>query len=107
MGHLIADSDFNPWLWPFLQPPIPDGITIVDIVRAPGTIFFISWLLMEAAILGLSCFLFTKYAQRKSVQAVVLAIIAGLSVYRITRQRSDMLDLDRETMWVINIRFSG
>ncbi len=90
-AHLIADADFNPWFWPFYDHQFPSGITIVDLVRAPGKILFPSWILLELIILGLALFLYTKYAEKKSVQIAVITTIVGLSIYRITRIRPEEL----------------
>jgi len=87
IGHLLGDADFNPWFWPLHQYTYPPGITILDLWRAPGTIFFPTWFLVETVILGLAVFLYTRYARKQSVQAAILATIFILSVYRITRKR--------------------
>ncbi len=87
LTHLIADADFNPWFWPFYDHTFPAGITIVDLVRAPGNVLFPSWIIMETIILGLVLFLYTRYAEKKPVQAAVLITIAALAVYRITRKK--------------------
>ncbi|RJP21217.1 MAG: metal-dependent hydrolase [Candidatus Omnitrophota bacterium] len=89
LAHLIADADFNPWFWPFYDHQFPAGITIVDLVRAPGKILFPSWILLETSILGLVLFLYSKYAEKKTTQAAILIAIAGLSIYRITRVRPE------------------
>ncbi len=87
LSHLLGDADFNPWFWPFVQYQYPPGIDVLDILSTPGTIFFPGWILLETVILGLVIFLYTRYAEKRSVQAAVLITIAALSVYRITRQR--------------------
>jgi len=91
LSHLIADADFNPWFWPFVRYDFGDGIDVLDIIRKPATIFFPSWILMETTILGLAAFLFTRYTEKRSVQSAVWVAIAAISIYRMTRTRSEML----------------
>jgi hypothetical protein len=86
-SHLIADADFNPWFWPFIRYEWPSGIDVMDMFRAPSTIFFPSWIFVEALILGLAAFLYTPYSKKKSVQIGVIVGIVLLSLYRITRER--------------------
>lgn len=86
-SHLIADMDFNPWFWPFIDYKFPPGIDVLDLYRNPSIILFPKWILMESVILALAIFLYTRFAQKRSVQASVLVAIAAISIYRITRQR--------------------
>ncbi|MGI6455044.1 MAG: metal-dependent hydrolase [bacterium] len=86
-SHLLGDADFNPWFLPFVSYDFPAGIDTTDILSDPGSIFFPSWILMETVLLGLVLFLYTRYAKKTSVQIAVLAAIAGIAVFRITRQR--------------------
>ncbi|MFB3786486.1 MAG: metal-dependent hydrolase [bacterium] len=87
LSHLLGDSDFNPWFWPFVHYRYPPGIDILEILSAPGTIFFPGWILLETIILGLVIFLYTRYAEKRSVQAAALIMIAALTIYRLTCQR--------------------
>ena len=90
-SHLVADADFNPWFWPFIDYKFPPGIDVLDLLRIPGTILFPGWILLETLILGLVLFLYTRYSEKRSIQATVLITIAVLSVYRINRQRPDTI----------------
>jgi len=85
LSHLLGDADFNPWFWPFVSYRFPQGIDVLDIFSAPGTIFFPGWIFLETVILGLVIFLYSRYAEKCSVQAAVLTAIAALTVYRVTR----------------------
>lgn len=89
LSHLIADMDFNPWFWPFVEYKFPPGTDILDLYRKPAAILFPEWIAMETVILALALFLYTRYAEKRSVQASVLIAIAAISMYRITRQRPE------------------
>ncbi|MBN2329589.1 MAG: metal-dependent hydrolase [Candidatus Omnitrophica bacterium] len=91
ISHLIADVDFNPWFWPFVEYKFPSGIDVLDILRAPSTIFFPSWILWESVLLGLAVFLYSRHAEKRTVQAAVLTAFAAIAIYRITRRRNDVL----------------
>jgi hypothetical protein len=87
-SHLIADMDFNPWFWPFVEYRYPQGSNFLDIFRNPSMILFPYWIALEFIILGLAILLYTRFAKKKPVQAAILIAIAALSIYRITRQRA-------------------
>ncbi len=87
LAHLIGDADFVPWFWPFIEYDYPDGIDILDIMEKPLTIFIPYWMLLELIILGLAIFLYSRYTEKRSIQAAILIAIAAIAVYRITRHR--------------------
>lgn len=92
-SHLLADADFIPWFWPFLSYQYPSGIDTLDLFRNPMSIVIPSWIAMESILVGLAVFLYSRYAQNRSIQAAILLAFAALSVYRITRIRPGTLHL--------------
>jgi len=94
LAHLVGDIDFCPWFWPFVNYEFPHGIDTTDILHSPLRIFFPGWILTEALILGLALFLFSKYAERRWVQGLVLIAIVGLFLFRVSMERPDYAILE-------------
>ncbi len=97
LAHLVGDIDFCPWFWPFVNYEFPQGIDTTDILHSPLRIFFPGWILIEALILGLAFFLYSKYAKPRWAQALVLVTIVGLFLLRLSMERPDYAILEGET----------
>lgn len=87
VGHLLGDSDFNPWFWPFISYDWPTGIDITEIPSSFFEIFVPSWIFYETLLLGLAGLLFTRYGKQKHYQIAILVAFIAIAIFRISRQR--------------------